>query len=417
VAKKPWTAEELEFIRNVAPSCRSVYDVVRKFKDKFGYSRSYDSINLGMNRRGVNLASLLRRDAEPLPGGIPAGTPADEDEEQLQKFVKYMQKHPSSLATDICNALKIYPAMLVELIQKARAGSYQVCAPSEDRVVLSMSAPQVDRLAVNHIAIEPVKGHISFGVVSDTHFASKHHRNECLQDFVDYAMEEFGISRILHSGDIVAGINMYPGQQNEILCWGLENQAASAAKLLPMRNGLTWDMIAGNHDESLMKAGGADVLDKISKLRPDVENHGFYSGLFDIEIPEAKQPIKVELFHPEQAGAYAMTYHVQKAIENIPPGMKPQMLFVGHEHVSSWMPDYRGISAFQCGCFEDQTLYLKRKHKNPSIGGWIIDVGISADGSVKTVSSTWIRYFHSKRGPIQLADGGAMERGAGLPTP
>ena len=64
------------------------------------------------------------------------------------------------------------------------------------------------------------------------------------------------------------------------------------------------------------------------------------------------------------------------------------------------LPDYRGIAGFYCGTFEDQTLFLKRKHASPNIGGWIVRVGVCADGALKTLTTTWVRYFHSARGSI-----------------
>ena len=248
--------------------------------------------------------------------------------------------------TETCDALDLSPRRLNELVQTAKDANYQISTPEDGKIVLSLFAPAVDRLAVHRISIEPIADHIVFGVISDPHCASKLHRNECLQDYVDLAMNDYGVTRIFCSGDIMAGINMFPGQAQELECWGMENQVELAIKQLPAREGLTWDIIGGNHDESLLKAAGANSIQSLSRQRPDVMEHGFYSALIDLAIPKATQPIKIELFHPAQAGAYALSYHVQKAIEQIPSGMKPQLLFCGHEHTSLQMPElprHRGV--------------------------------------------------------------------------
>jgi len=197
---------------------------------------------------------------------------------------------------------------------------------------------------------------------------------------------------------------MYHGQQNEVLSLSDTAQINEVVTGLPQLPGLTYRMIGGNHDESFHKNDGTDVIKEIAARRPDVKNYGFYSGLFDLVAPGCKKPTKIELHHPDKAGAYAISYHMQKEIEQIPPGMKPQFIFMGHTHVTNWLPDYRGISGFYCGTFEDQTLFLKRKHVSPSIGGWIIDTGIAADGGMKTLTATWVRYYHSARGQFVESD-------------
>ena len=162
------------------------------------------------------------------------------------------------------------------------------------------------------------------------------------------------------------------------------------------------------------------VIEKIkcSKVTSIVDEP--YDGyVYDVTVPRHHVLLVERNGKPVFSGN---SYHIQKEIEQMPAGMKPQILFMGHTHQSVLMPDYRSVAAFYCGTFEDQTLYLKRKHIAPHIGGWIVEAGITANGSLKTLSTTWVRYFHSRRGPLRmpdlekLGDEVRMERVLGLPV-
>ena len=406
----PWTKAESAELYRMAHQCATVRELTQRYNGKSKVKRSREAIIQRVHRDCKKPGDCLNRRKGSTSAALHHGG------DLLSRFASYLKKHPGSTQVQVMDALDLSPHHMQELLDRAVAENYQLRAPSPSTLSISFAAPQVDRLAVHRLDVEPVSGHIKLGVISDIHIASKLHRQECLQDFVDLAMNDYGIRRIFVPGDIMAGINMYAGQNNEIECWGMEQQVQMAVDLIPRRKGLVYDIIGGNHDESLLKAAGANAIQALTRKRTDITEHGFYSALIDLVVPGAKAPLKIELFHPDKAGAYAQTYHVQKAIEQIPAGMKPHILLVGHEHQANFMPDYRGVAAFMCGCFEDQTLYLKRKHLAPAIGGWIIDVGLASRGSVRTLTSTWIRYFHSRRGPLRITSSDErMDRSVGMP--
>lgn len=390
---KPWKSEEFAALLATLRKHARIQEALQEHNKVWRTGRTRDSAETKIKRAGFGgfgnflRAAASRREDEPL-------------ETQVKRLVDVLRRKPSASVSEVCNDLDVSPKRLDRIVATARGLSINVEMPTNDRLTLNVKAPPIDRLAVHRLPIEPVKGEIVFAVASDIHFASKLHRGECLTDFIDTAMNDYGVKTVLCPGDIFAGINMYHGQLNEITGWGVKHQLDAGVKGLPRRRGLRYKMIGGNHDESFMKAGGNDIIRAFAQERDDVESYGFYSAMLDLVVPGAKKPIKVELHHPDKAGAYALSYHMQKEIEQIPPGMKPQMIFMGHTHQVNQLPDYRGIAGFYCGTFEDQTLFLKRKHASPNIGGWIVRVGVCADGALKTLTTTWVRYFHSARGSI-----------------
>lgn len=374
-----------------------IEDALLEHNKKWKTNRTRDASNTKLQRDGLGTWSNYIRQASSRKDDVPADI-------QVQRLVDVLKNKPSVGVKELCNDLDLSPQKLDKLVELARRTHVNIEMPTDDHISLNVKAPPIDRLAVHRLPIEPIKGHVKFAVASDIHFASKLHRGECLNDFIDTAMNDFGIKEILCPGDIFAGINMYRGQLNEVTGWGLKHQLEAGIKGLPRRKGLTYHMIGGNHDESLMHAAGANIVKALAQERDDVKEYGFYSALIDLAVPDVKKPIKIELHHPDKAGAYALTYHLQKEIEAIPPGMKPQLIFCGHTHQVAQLPEYRGVAGFYCGTFEDVTLFLKRKHCSSNIGGWIIDLGVCADGSIKSLTTTWVRYFHSARGSITERD-------------
>lgn len=403
IMDKPWKTEEFSSLLETLRRHSRLGDALLEHNKVWKTGRTRDSAQTKIKRQGLGGFGNFLRAASSRQDDAPMDL-------QVKRLVDLLRKKPSADVGEVCDDLDLSPKRLNKVVAAARAMSVSIEMPTNDRITLNVKAPPIDRLTVHRLPIEPVKGEISFAVASDLHFASKLHRGECLNDFVDTAMNDFGVKLILAPGDIFAGMNMYHGQLNEVTGWGVTHQLEAGVKGLPRRKDLSYKMIGGNHDESFMKSAGTNIIAALAQKRADVESYGFYSAMVDLVVPGAKKPIKIELHHPDKAGAYALSYHMQKEVEQIPPGMKPQMIFMGHTHQVSHLPDYRGIAAFLCGTFEDQTLFLKRKHASPNIGGWIVKVGVCADGSIKHLTTTWVRYFHSARGSVVGLDGETGEQ-------
>ena len=241
---QPWTKKEIGSFLSTLRRSSTLREATLKHNRKWRNSRSQDAITHMMLRNGLKATDYMR----------PEKVEVYPESEQIKSVVLFLKRRPSAKIGEICDALDLCPRRLRALVVSAREQNYQISAPSDDTLSLSLSAPPVDRLAVHRIAIEPIRDHVVFGVASDIHCASKLHRSECLVDFVDLAMSEYGVRKIFVPGDVTAGINMYHGQSGELEQWGMENQTDLAAKQIPMREGLEWEIIGGNHDESLIKA-------------------------------------------------------------------------------------------------------------------------------------------------------------------
>lgn len=226
--------------------------------------------------------------------------------------------------------------------------------------------------------------HFRFGVVSDTHFCSIHEKIHELHEFYAHCKRQ-GVDTVVNAGDIVAGWGIYKGQENEVHTYGADAQIAYVVKNYPKVKGIKTAFITGNHDLSWWNRSGVDIGAKVAEQREDMVYLGQYEGFLNIG------GVKIQLSHPDGGGAYALSYNAQKIAEQIPSGKKPHILIFGHWHTSHYF-SYRNIHILNAGCFEGQSLFLKRKGINPVIGGWIIDIEV-ADDAKKSIISFAPQFF------------------------
>ena len=281
---------------------------------------------------------------------------------------------------ELCNQLDASPKVVKDTVDSLIKQGYAI--KFRDKKFTLDKLPDYSTNTVHKFELKAASKYIEFAVVADTHLASKHECLEELKFFYNVAHNEYGIKTFLHAGDLVAGINMYFGQENELKYWGSDAQVNYFVDNYPCIPGVTTHFITGNHDLCYLKNAGKDIGIDISNQRKDMHYLGQY--LSTIELG----PVRVEVHHIDKGTAYACSYPLQKTIEATPDKNKPHLLFCGHLHQKLWL-EQRGINAFLAGCFEQQSLWLKRKKLMPSIGGYIIKVGLDGD-KIRSVSPTFI---------------------------
>ena len=212
---------------------------------------------------------------------------------------------------------------------------------------------------------------VRVGIVSDTHLGSKYQQLSYLKAFYRYCVRR-KVPVVLHGGDLLDGNGkVYRGQIYEQFVIGATPQIQYAANNYPRHESITTYLIGGNHCASWQSSEGLDALGMLSKDRPDIKNLGYYGATVDIG------GIQVYLMHGGGGVAYARSYKMQKIIEQFPGGQKPQILIIGHWHITDILPTYRNVVGILPGCFQSQTPYLRRKGLSPDIGGFILEFEVA----------------------------------------
>ena len=102
----------------------------------------------------------------------------------------------------------------------------------------------------------------------------------------------------------------------------------------------------------------------------------------------------LELRHPWDGTAYALSDKIQKMIEAMESDSKPNILAVGHYHKAEYL-FYRNIHALQTGCFQGQTPFTRGKGISVQMGGWLVSVRVDSKGYILGFGTEFIPYYVS----------------------
>lgn len=227
---------------------------------------------------------------------------------------------------------------------------------------------------------------LRFAIMGDTQFGSKYAQITHLHNFYDLCERE-GITDVYHTGDITDGLKMRAGHEYELYVTSADEMLDDVVKNYPKRKGITTHFITGNHDASLYKHVGYDIGRDISKDRSDM----VYLGR-DCAVVNLTPNCTLELRHPWDGTAYAISYKIQKMIEAMEADSKPNILAVGHYHKAEWI-FYRNVHALQTACFQSQTPFTRGKGISVWMGGYIVTVRVDKDGHIQGFAPEFVPYY------------------------
>jgi len=232
------------------------------------------------------------------------------------------------------------------------------------------------------IKVPSPAGKLRVGAISDLHVGSKSCFEEQLVEYLKVANNRTDV--LLIAGDLIDGFGVYKGQQFELLYPSVEDQVARLIEILEVYEKPIY-FITGNHEDAVYKATGIDVGNMIKgKNRIYLGSH-----LASTKINN----IKIDLWHGRGASAYALSYKLQKMIEQYLSGKKPHIVFSGHWHRAFHMPVYRNIDGFECGTFQGETRLTRQMGVFPQIGGWFLNIEYAEDGTPITIGGEFWRVY------------------------
>ena len=285
--------------------------------------------------------------------------------------------------TDMWNKVRGYIYRFQKKLEKLLGNPVTAhSAPAEKRVVVRNQEP-------SHI---PAKWDgtqtIKIAIMGDTQLGSKYSQITYLHEFYDICASE-GIKDVYHVGDLTDGLKMRVGHEYELYVTSADDMRDDVIKNYPARPGITTHFISGNHDASIYKQVGYDICQAIANARPDMH----YLGK-DCAVVHLTPNCTLELRHPWDGTAYALSYKVQKAVEAMESDSKPNILAVGHYHKAEYL-FYRNVHVLQTGCFQGQTPFTRGKGISVHLGGWIIEIKVDKEGTIQAFKQQFIPYYKS----------------------
>ena len=224
---------------------------------------------------------------------------------------------------------------------------------------------------------------IRFGAVSDTHLCSKWQQLTYLNSIYDLFAQE-GIDIVYNGGDLTEGVNMRRGHELEVFVHGADAQAQYVIDNYPKRDGIITKFITGNHDHSSIKHAGHDIGYKIADKRSDM----VYLGTSQAKV-KLTPNCTLEINHPLDGAAYALSYALQKMIDAMSGGEKPNIYLGGHHHKAMYL-FYRNIHAFELGTLQAQTSWMRGKRLPAHMGGWIVEIHVDDSGTITRCKGEFI---------------------------
>lgn len=283
------------------------------------------------------------------------------------------------------------PRRVRQAISQLQDAGYRIPAEVAGQVELLKLAPTSDE--PHKLPLQLLDGdRIRFGVVSDTHLCSKECALEELHLAYDYFAEQ-GITKVLHPGDLVAGMGIFPAQHLYITHHSFEEQRDFAVANYPRHAGIETWIIAGNHDlEGTFGRAGADPVAGVANRREDFNYLGPYSAWLELA-----NGAHVHLLHGKGGMSYAFSYKAQKIVDGYAQGRKPGALLLGHYHVQgNFSP--RGVHTMFPACFEWQSVQFgARLGLTPTVGFHIVEARIAEDATIVEWTPRWHPFIEGRR--------------------
>jgi len=218
--------------------------------------------------------------------------------------------------------------------------------------------------------------HIRIGAITDTHIGHL----EFSKDRLMQALEQFKkekVDFITHSGDVTEGMSHRAGHIYELSHLGYDKQKNYAVDLFGQWTDTPIYAIDGNHDRWFIKSNGAYIVKDIAKELDNFHFIGHDEG--DISL---KGKANLKLWHGEDGNSYALSYRLQKILESLSGGQKPNVMFCGHTHKYVKVFE-RNVHAISVGCMEGQTKWMRGKRIAAHVSFCIFDIWVNDKGVCK----------------------------------
>lgn len=221
---------------------------------------------------------------------------------------------------------------------------------------------------------------ISFGVLGDTHMGHKRQQLQLINRFMLEAYNK-GYRHFFHTGDISDGYYFNKRGEHPYECFaqGYDEQLDNIVNTWPEIEGVTMDLIGGNHDFTFYREIGADICKAIAKERPDITYRG--QDKATIYVGKNKNiPIKIQ--HPDKGSTDVTSTRIQKSIEKLDTIDNPKVVFQGHYHRYYNFTD-RNMEGFLTPCFICGSIFIDKCELPNEIGGILYNMYVNDNAEVE----------------------------------
>lgn len=280
----------------------------------------------------------------------------------------------------ICERLGISQLKFGGIVEELRHRGYDISIDesSENKVVIKKNKGKTNKTIKPNI--DELKK-IRQVWISDTHLCNEAQQLNLINKIYREAAER-GIDTVLHFGDVLDGdYHNRPEHQYALFRLGATRQLEYLTNYYPKVEGIETYFITGTHDQTHCKNGGVFVGPAIEEKRPDMHFLGDDMGIYH---PLGSKKTSIEMFHPGGGCSSSLSYKMQKYIDKMEPGTKPNIIGSGHFHQSHMMA-YRNVIAFLIPCLTSKTNFAIRQGLENTMGAYFIDMYVNDDGDIEMI--------------------------------
>ena len=386
----PWKESEVQFICDHFNVDLTASQIAVQLK------RSYDAVSCKIKQLATDgKITRSQKIVQIRPTAtVPYIPPKEEAPPVSPQKVWRLLTHSPQTIYSIADQLDSSPRAIREAIATLEAEQYLIESDGQTVRKYEPEGGTSSHFPHNPIDLDEYDGKlIRFGVISDNHMCSRYARPDVDNALYDIFATE-GITTVYNTGNWIDGEARF--NKSDLNVHGAGNQCRHFAKNYPAREGVTTYFIAGDdHEGWYTQREGIDI-GKLAEsyAREEGREDLVYLGYMehDVVIPADNGQTVIRLMHPGGGSAYAVSYTAQQIANSLTGGTKPNVLILGHYHKAEYLY-YRGIHMVQAGCTMDQSPFMRKKRLAAHIGGWIIEMRQSSDGSVRRFKAEWISFF------------------------
>lgn len=303
-----------------------------------------------------------------------------------ESILKNMLKTVSTVK-ELCYATGLTDIEVMGHIERLRTNGYEITNARVGDEIAYTTYKIVETTYGEFKNYYEVNKTFKIGLISDTHICSKFWQKSHL-DAAYQKMHEMGVKDIFHAGDITDGF--YKDRLSETYAFGADEQADEVVVKYPKIDGIITKFITGNHDATHIRNGGANIGKAIARYRNDL----IYLGQDYAKI-WLTDKVDMDLIHPGDGTSYALSYQLQKRINNMSGGRKPKILVTGHYH-KYFVMFYRNVIAISLPSFQAQSNWMRGKGIESDMGYVVIEGMINEHGDIVQFNHQFFPFFTAK---------------------
>ena len=294
--------------------------------------------------------------------------------ELYQKVLKTLRTERT--LGELVRILHLPEAGVLELLEEIKGTGYKIVQDITRGRLVFLYVPKPEVVEEEIIEAYASGETIKVAVLSDTHMGSNYYDGVALKKFYQYAYDS-GVRKFYHAGDMTDGF--YKNRETnwfEQYAHGFTQQVNDVVNNYPKMDGVTTTFISGNHDSTHMFNGGANIGEEIAERRPDMIYKGHNLGKVWLS-----DKIDLNLIHPTDGGAWAVTHKIQKIIDSAQGYKRAKIMVVGHYHKMAYI-EWKGVHGLVMPSFQRQTGFMRDNNLASYVGGIIVTIKTDRDGNM-----------------------------------